>query len=1062
MNRARWMQRVLSPWTQRWLAATSRRSDRLTGQLPFASLTGADTQRTLARVQLQYESHTNLALPTVGGSLPLAGAVEKPISAVEASAAPAAARRAQGPYSRPFNSLDDFIHAIEAAKERNYAPPPPAETQPPPAPQHAVGPYSRPFQSMEDFVQAVNAARERNYAPPPDEQLPPPAPKREAGPYTRAFSSFDDFVKAVEATRGQWGSVAAEEPAAPSEPQPSVPPARVRPISQIEELPVRGETRPATSPIVRPTPPPEVSQPAAPTQPASAQPQPAIAPRSTAPATAPAAASTSPTVQRSPLPSSLESNQSEAKAEPTFQRSVTPPLQRAEPPTRSEPAAPPVGDVAESAATLQADTPPSTQSLDMPLVQRHSAEDQTSATPPAAVAEPIETRSPIGQGQAAEDLPQVDVSRTPVVQRQAAMTPQPPVSENTLERAVEPSVPLESAAPSLPRPDLPSVQRQPEIEEEPIEQQPVANPVQPTATAAPVAPLDMPLVQRQPIDEVIDPKAPTDQTAPVMQRQIAATASATPELPATSEPTQPAMAQHQAAQPVTLSTAPQQRESISTQIDRALPPSSEQTPAQSIDLPVMQRRPSAPEPAHPIESAAEAPGELPKISSASDAPLQPEKPAEMRSASLEMPLVQRQLVEPSEAAEETNQLVTAQRQVEVNAPPPTAPPAVPPTQRGTPVVPAQPERTAEVQAARLEMPLAQRHTPETAESSEEIDQTTDTVQRRAEASLPAPAEAVAQPVEKKIVAPLTESTAPAPRVEMPLVQHQPAAIKSETADLSAEATTAEETTSPDVLQRAALPVERPPESLRPQESAALRPATPTPAEPAPRGAHTLPEALAETQPAAPSIQRQVAEPVAAAQPVKPSSGESAVAPPMAGDAHTPLDMPLVQRQVESQTAEPAVTQRSAVSGETPVVQSAPDLSERILSRVAPPERRAPAKPIDLPLHRAPVQPESQPVAPAVSRPVAHESGFAVVAPPALAPGSAPSIQRMPEPVIQRTPIESADSSAEAGFIQRTETVPELAAQPPEAAPVDLDQLARQVYPLIKRLIAIERERRAFR
>ncbi len=139
MDRARWMQRVLSPWTQRWLATPSQRSDRPAGQLPFASLTGADTQRTLARVQLQYEAHTNLELPTVGGSLPLAGAVEKPAPAVEASPAPAAARRAQGPYSRPFNSLDDFIHALEAAKERDYAPPPPAET-PPPVPQRAVGP----------------------------------------------------------------------------------------------------------------------------------------------------------------------------------------------------------------------------------------------------------------------------------------------------------------------------------------------------------------------------------------------------------------------------------------------------------------------------------------------------------------------------------------------------------------------------------------------------------------------------------------------------------------------------------------------------------------------------------------------------------------------------------------------------------------------------------------------------------------------------------------------------------------------------------------------------------
>lgn len=174
-------------------------------------------------------------------------------------------------------------------------------------------------------------------------------------------------------------------------------------------------------------------------------------------------------------------------------------------------------------------------------------------------------------------------------------------------------------------------------------------------------------------------------------------------------------------------------------------------------------------------------------------------------------------------------------------------------------------------------------------------------------------------------------------------------------------------------------------------------------------------------------------------------------------------MPLVQPQPESQTASSAVVQRTAMPDESVAEVSQPtfDLGERILSRVAPSERRATAKPVDLPLHRALAQPESQPAPPAVS-PTAREGGITPFVAPVSTLSVVPPIQRMSEPVIQRTPIESTDSSAEAGFIQRAETVPEPAAQPPEAAPVDLDQLARQVYPLIKRLIAIERERRAFR
>jgi hypothetical protein len=213
------------------------------------------------------------------------------------------------------------------------------------------------------------------------------------------------------------------------------------------------------------------------------------------------------------------------------------------------------------------------------------------------------------------------------------------------------------------------------------------------------------------------------------------------------------------------------------------------------------------------------------------------------------------------------------------------------------------------------------------------------------------------------------------------------------------------------------------------------------------------------QPAAPIVQRQTANPIDTAELVEPSGGEATIAPQAVVDGYAPLDLPLAQRQpVESQiSAQPSIAQ---FDGAPPPRF---DLSERILSRVVPSERRAAVAPVELPLHRAPVQPESRPAAITASHVTASERSSTSGAAPAIASSAAPVIQRTIEPAIQRTPIESAASSADTDFFQRVDTVPETAAQQPEAtAAVDLDRLARQVYPLIKRLIAIERERRAFR
>ncbi len=219
----------------------------------------------------------------------------------------------------------------------------------------------------------------------------------------------------------------------------------------------------------------------------------------------------------------------------------------------------------------------------------------------------------------------------------------------------------------------------------------------------------------------------------------------------------------------------------------------------------------------------------------------------------------------------------------------------------------------------------------------------------------------------------------------------------------------------------------------------------------------------------PRVQRHTAEPIDTAEPVEPASSETPSVPSAATESYAPQEMPFVQRQpLEPKSvatpAQSTVVQRSVLPDETEAApQLTSDLSERILSRVAPPERRVVTKPIDLPLHHTPLPRESQPETITSSPLAAGEYHSTPSAPSSITASPAPAIQRMTEPAIQRTPSESETSSSDAGFIQRVESVPAITAEAAEAVkPPDLDQLARQVYPLIKRMIAIERERRAFR
>jgi hypothetical protein len=81
-------------------------------------------------------------------------------------------------------------------------------------------------------------------------------------------------------------------------------------------------------------------------------------------------------------------------------------------------------------------------------------------------------------------------------------------------------------------------------------------------------------------------------------------------------------------------------------------------------------------------------------------------------------------------------------------------------------------------------------------------------------------------------------------------------------------------------------------------------------------------------------------------------------------------------------------------------------------------------------------------------------------PPVSRPAPATLIQR--QPVVPSVDLAAAARGAE--FVQRAvELPPETGLTPRGEGPeLDLDHLARQVYPLIKRMLAVERERRSAR
>ena len=202
-----------------------------------------------------------------------------------------------------------------------------------------------------------------------------------------------------------------------------------------------------------------------------------------------------------------------------------------------------------------------------------------------------------------------------------------------------------------------------------------------------------------------------------------------------------------------------------------------------------------------------------------------------------------------------------------------------------------------------------------------------------------------------------------------------------------------------------------------------------------------------------AVQRHVVEVEAASStlpetstPTRDVSSSTKTAPPARSD------MPLVQRH--------AVDVQPIEDEPTPVSDRAAGISERILARVASHEQVPAARLPALPLHQPVVQRVNAPEVKPAPQPVASQSVAAAPVRSAQAPLSAPVIQRTPTPVIQRTPAEPAAPTSGSGLIQRVENA---AAEAPEtSAPVDLDLWRVRFIPIIKHLLAVERDRRTSR
>ena len=693
-----WLQRVLSPWTRRWLES---------GQAspPQAALTVGNTQRLLGRVQRLIEQSTvwqpeavslqpamvdNFAgsivnrFPALGAKYEIRPAETGPTQTADlvlagaGEPAPASARPG-GQSFQPFPSLEEFRNAVEAKRRSSEGQPaaaePPRVSQPaqpqvqraPAEPPKArrlartLPPGSRPVSRVEEVPPRVEASPTgetlQAEAAPASSKLPPAVQRQTvvAPALPQEKAPPPGLVEA-----GPPGSSAGSEmPMAQRQPEPGAPgPAPALREEKGPALPVAG---------VEPSPPPAgaaASLPVVQRQAAETTPGP----------TQPPEAKEAPPAVASPLPPAAGRATPPAELEmPLVQRQPEPGPASApagEPPTRPGPVAP-----VEAGPPGQPETPPAQAPAHAeagpPAVQRRAAEEAPAPAPAHA-----EAGSPAVQRRAAEEAPAqapVDVEagppaglKMPLVQRQAA------------EAAPIPAQPArEEAAPPVVEARPPGQLETPRVQRQMAEEAPARAPAY--AGEEPPAPppsgLEMPLAQRQAVEPPRKEVAPAPagvepQPSPVIE----GAPPAGPDLP---------LAQRQAVEPPPAPAPPPRREAAGPggEAEPPRPPVIEEAPPSGPDMPLVQRQAIEP----PRKEVAPAlagvePQPSPVIEGAPP-------------AGPDMPLAQRQAVEPPRQE-------AAGRGVEAEPPRPPAGEEPPPAGPPMPVVqrqaaPAQPPRIEE-------------------------------------------------------------------------------------------------------------------------------------------------------------------------------------------------------------------------------------------------------------------------------------------------------------------------------------------------------------------------------
>ncbi|HLB49779.1 MAG TPA: hypothetical protein VJL59_22410 [Anaerolineales bacterium] len=479
-------------------------------------------------------------------------------------------------------------------------------------------------------------------------------------------------------------------------------------------------------------------------------------------------------------------------------------------------------------------------------------------------------------------------------------------------------------------------------------------------------------------------------------------------------------------------------------------------PARPVATPTDQPAPDASDSSKPKPPTAERPMIPRKIESHAEKPessLQPEAPAA-----------------PVESVTEI-QPATVQRKVEPPAAPqPKAPPEETPSEPSPTITPASPtvQRAPEPRPSPPQ-PVLQRSVEEPAQ------ELLPTVQRLLEGQ-----ELALHPKPERTAPPAAASVVETPAVE-PTIQRTP-----ESAPLRIEPRRPPE--SP-----AARMSEQPDESKPAAPKAETAPAQPSPPLQQPVIQREMDELILRTP--RPVVEQPTPEPSA---PPLEALGEKVLARAQASEK-LPLttSRPSVQREVSTPVVKPGLRAPEAI-----VSRKVDEGAAEIVERGDIHEEQRPAAHAD----RAPKPPRPLAVRPAIQRMPSVEQTAVLPqvraqvetetseGPVRLAGAASPAIQRMPgsgaltlrssrpaeretkpaarvEPKRAELPLAPAASRAPAQRVQRNEgeesttaeSTPTATEQQPAEetgkAPMSLNELARKVYPLLKRMLAIERERR---